>query len=123
MASPLPQALDAARGIAPWRFTRGLLVDLTRAARRLASTPLFTIFAMLSLAVGVGVTTAAYSVVDSIFLIELGIQEPERLAFVVTPDAGRMLTGSISEPDFEDLRSAQSTFSRVSASAMVLPAV
>ncbi len=45
----------------------GLGRDLRIAARRLIATPLFTIFAVLSLAVGVGVTTTAYSVVDAFF--------------------------------------------------------
>ena len=44
------------------------MTDLRLAARRLLATPLFTVFAVLSLAIGVAVTTAAYSVVDSIFL-------------------------------------------------------
>ena len=102
---------------------RGFSGDVTLAARRLLATPLFTIFAVLSLAVGVGVTTAVYSVVDAIFLKEPGISDPDRLLFVVTPYDGRVLKGSISEPDFLDLRSAQTSFSSVSASALFSPAV
>ena len=70
--------------------------DLKHATRRLLATPLFTVFAVLSLAAGVAVTTAAYSVVDAIFLRDLGIPDPERVAFVVTPWDGRLMTGSIS---------------------------
>ncbi|HXG89504.1 MAG TPA: ABC transporter permease [Vicinamibacterales bacterium] len=100
------------------------LTDLRLAARRLAATPFFTIFAVLSLAVGVGVTTAVYSVVDSVFLKAPGIRNPEAVAFIVTPaDAGLLIRGSISQPDFADLRAAQSPFSSVSASATFYPAV
>ena len=60
-------------GFPMWRSTRGILTDLRVASRRLYATPFFTIFAVLSLAVGVGVTTAVYSVVDAIFLRDLGI--------------------------------------------------
>jgi putative ABC transport system permease protein len=102
---------------------RGFFGDVTLAARRLLATPLFTIFAVLSLAVGVGVTTAVYSVVDAIFFNDPGINDPDRLVFVVTPYDGRLLKGSISEPDFLDLRSAQTSFSSVSASALFSPAV
>ena len=102
---------------------RGFFGDVTLAARRLLATPLFTIFAVLSLAVGVGVTTAVYSVVDAIFLNDPGIDDPDQLVFVVTPYDGRLLKGSISEPDFLDLRSAQTSFSSVSASALFSPAV
>jgi hypothetical protein len=42
--------------------------DLRYAARRLARAPLFTLFAVLSLGVGIGVTTVAYSVVDTLNL-------------------------------------------------------
>ncbi len=97
--------------------------DLKLAARRLIAAPLFTVFAVLSLAIGIGLTTAVYSVIDSIFLKDAGIREPDQVAFVVTPYDGRMLSGSISRPDFEDLRAAQTSFSSVSASASWLPAV
>ena len=36
------------------------MTDLRLAARRLLATPLFTVFAVLSLAIGVAVTTAVY---------------------------------------------------------------
>lgn len=101
----------------------GFPADLRLAARRLLATPLFTTFAVLSLAIGIGVTTAVYSVVDSIFLRDPGFREPDRVAFVVTPYDGRFLKGSISRPDFEDLRAAQTSFSGLSASAAFSPAV
>src|SRR3989442_1768316 len=99
------------------------MTDLRLAARRLLATPLFTIFAVLSLAIGVAVTAAVYSVVDSIFLRDAGARDPDRVVFVVSPYDGRLLTGSISWPDFQDLRAAQTSFSSVSASASFSPAV
>jgi predicted permease len=105
-------------GFPLWRPTRGILADLRLASRRLYATPLFTIFAVLSLAIGLGVTTAVYSVVDSIFLRDLGIADPDRVVFVVTPYDGRFLKGTVSRPDFEDLRAAQTSFSGFSASAL-----
>jgi hypothetical protein len=53
-------------------MTQGLVRDVRIAARRLLATPLFTSFAVLSLAVGIGVTAVAYSVVESIFFKERG---------------------------------------------------
>lgn len=97
--------------------------DLKLAARRLIAAPLFTVFAVLSLAIGIGLTTAVYSVIDSLFLEDLGIREPDQVVFVVTPFDGRSLSGSISRPDFEDMRTAQTSFSSVSASAWWLPSV
>jgi predicted permease len=97
--------------------------DLKQAARRLLAAPLFTLFAVLSLAIGIGLTTAVYSVIDAIFLTELGIRDPARVVYVVNPGDGRYLTGSISRLDFQDLRAAQRSFSSVSAAAMFRPAV
>src|SRR5687767_5729624 len=110
-------------GFAPLRLCRGFSADLRLAARRLLATPLFTVFAVLSLAIGVAVTTAVYSVVDSIFLRDAGARDPERVVIVVSPYDGLFVHGSISLPDFQDLRAAQTSFSSVSASASFSPAV
>ena len=91
--------------------------DITLAMRRLAATPLFTVFAVLSLAVGVAITTAVYSIVQGLFLRDAGIREPDRLAVVVTPFSGRLMSGTVSEPDFRDLQAAQTSFTQLSASA------
>lgn len=99
------------------------MTDLRLAARRLLATPLFTVCAVLSLAVGVGVTTAVYSVVDALFLSDAGIPDPDRVVMVVIPADGRMLKGSLSQRDFDDLRAAQTSLSRLSASAPFSPAL
>jgi putative ABC transport system permease protein len=91
--------------------------DIRLALRRLGATPLFTAFAILSLAAGVAITTAVYSIVDSVFMRGLGIREPDRVAVVVEPQSGRLLPGTVSEPDFRDLRASQTSFSHVAASA------
>lgn len=101
----------------------GLAADLRLAIRRLTATPLFTIFAMLSLAIGVGVTTAVYSVVDSVFLKDFDFRDPEQIVFVVAPYESRLMQGSISLPDFHDLRAAQTAFSSISASSRMTTAV
>ncbi len=102
---------------------QGFVGDLRLAARRLAATPLFSIFAVMSLAVGVGLTTAVYSIVDSIFLRDTGIRDPDRLLFVVTPYDGRMLKGFISVPEFHHLRLTQTSFRDISASTTFHPPV
>src|SRR5215471_3137932 len=91
--------------------------DTRLALRRLAATPLFTAFAILSIAAGVAITTAMYSIVDAVFLRGQGIRDPDRLAVVVTPYSGRLMTGVVSEPDFLDLQAAQTSFTHLSASA------
>lgn len=94
----------------------GIAQDLQHAARRLVATPLFTAFAVISLAVGVAVTTAGYSVISILFFMDLGVPDPDRAAFVVRPNNGQMQRGSLSSPDFDDLRAAQTSFGRIAAS-------
>ena len=81
-------------------------VSLRLALARLVATPLFTIFSVLSLAVGVAVTTAVYSVVDTLILTELGIADPESATIIATASGGRLQQGSVSAMDFEDLKKA-----------------
>ena len=84
---------------------------------------MFTLFSVLSLASGVAVTTAVYSVVDTLFLRDLGVPQPDRAAFIVASYGGRPQFGALSAPDFEDLRRAQRSFSVLSATAAIMPSV
>jgi predicted permease len=60
--------------------------DLTRdvryAARSLLRTPLFTLVAVVTLAIGTGATTAVFSVVDGVLLKPLAYPEPDELVAV-----------------------------------------
>lgn len=100
----------------------GLARDVALAARRLLATPMFTIFAVLSLAVGVGVTTAVYSAVDAIFWKDLGIGDPDTAVFVTAPDNARLRPIMLSAPDYLDLRAAQTSFLTLGASQQVAAA-
>ncbi|HEV3139535.1 MAG TPA: ABC transporter permease, partial [Vicinamibacterales bacterium] len=102
-------------------MTAGLLSDFRIAARRLLATPAFTIFAVLSLGIGVGITTAIYAVVDSIFLKDLGIRDPAHVAFLVRPGSGLLVRTVIPAAEFDRLRAAQSSFSSTSAASSFFP--
>ncbi|MBW3552420.1 MAG: ABC transporter permease, partial [Gemmatimonadetes bacterium] len=55
---------------------------LRHSVRRLVKTPGFTGIAVLSLGLGIGANTAAFTLVNAIFLRDAGIPEPERAAQV-----------------------------------------
>src|SRR5262249_13873286 len=56
--------------------------DLRFSARSFLRTRLFTATAVLSFALGIGATTAIYSLVDQVVLHALPVREPERLVLV-----------------------------------------
>jgi putative ABC transport system permease protein len=59
-----------------------LAIDLRHAIRALVATPSFTIGALLVLALGIGATTAIFSVVDAVALRPLPFPDPDRIVAV-----------------------------------------
>ena len=90
--------------------------DLRYAARKLVRAPGFTAIAVLTLMLGIGATTAIFSVVNGVVLRPLAFHEPERLVSLTT---GRRETrntgGALSAPDFLDYRSGTRSFAGVAA--------
>src|SRR2546423_4714230 len=53
--------------------------ELTHAMRRLRRAPVFTITTVVVLALGIGATTAVFSIVDGVLIRPLPFPHPERL--------------------------------------------
>ena len=56
-----------------------MLTDLKYAVRTLAKSPGFTLLALLILALGIGLNTAIFSLINDVFLRGLSFKEPARL--------------------------------------------
>src|SRR5947207_3292824 len=76
------QIKEAVRDQRVWSHVEGLLQDVRLAFRTLRATPVVTLVAVLSLAVGIGANTAMFSIVDSLVLRALPVPEPNRLMLV-----------------------------------------
>jgi len=64
------------------RWLRDFACDLRFTVRTLRKTPSFTVTAVLSLMLGIGATTAIYSLVDQVVLHALPVRQPERLVLI-----------------------------------------
>ena len=76
------------------RWLRDFLYDLRFSTRSLLRTPSFTATTLLSLALGIGATTAIYSLVDQVILHALPVREPGRLV-LVDWNGDDLITGGI----------------------------
>ena len=76
------QIQEEVRDVWLTRWMRDLVYDLRFAIRSFLRNPSFTITAALSLALGIGATTAIYSLVDQVLLHGLPVRQPERLVLI-----------------------------------------
>jgi len=81
----------------------GLVRDLQYAFRRLRTRIGFTLIAVISLGLGIGVNTAAFSLIDAVILRKTPTVRSERVAELDMIDHGQ-LSGPLSYPDLRDLR-------------------
>lgn len=100
------------RSVRRWRAPRSsealssMGKDLSLAFRNLKRTPSVSVLAVLALALGIGASTAIFSVVYGVALRPLPYPDPDRLVTLVSTrrsaDRGR---GSLSQPDLRDIQS------------------
>jgi predicted permease len=95
---------------------RTLLEDLRYAVRLLLKNPVFTGVVVLTLALGIGLNTAVFSVIDGLLLRPLpGTRAPDQLVQMYRTYRGGVKYGSSSIPHFQDIRDRSGdTFSGVS---------
>jgi len=96
-----------------------LLQDLRYGLRMMARNPSFTAVAVLTLAIGIGATTTAFTWINAVFLQPLsGVADPSRLVTLesVTPN-GEWVPSSY--PDFRDFRDRLKLFDGIAVSRPV----
>jgi predicted permease len=78
----LSQVREEVRDVWLTRWFRDFLYDLRFSARSFLRSPGFTAATLLSLVLGIGATTAIYSLVDQVILHALPVHDPARLVLV-----------------------------------------
>jgi predicted permease len=90
--------------------------DLRFGARMLLKTPGFTLVVVATLALGIGVNTAVYSVVDAVLFRPLPFASPDRLVEIWQQDANRQYAyPGLRWDAFQEWRSQTNLFERVEA--------
>jgi putative ABC transport system permease protein len=95
---------------------RQLWQDTLYAGRTLRKSPAFTIFAVLTLTLGIGANTLIFGVVNAVVLHPLPYKNPQQLVLIWETDSNRKITHGTTPPaDFLDWRSQSHSFQEMAA--------
>ena len=87
------------------------MTDLRFALRQLLKSPAFTLLALLTLALGIGLNTAIFSLINDLFLRGLPFKEPGRVVHMYSNARERnLLELAVSVPRFQHFRGSQTIF-------------
>lgn len=91
-----------------------ILQDVRYAVRTMVQKPGFTFVIILTLALGIGATTAIFSVVNGVILRPLPYPEPERLVQIWYENKPQNIENAfISLPDFKDIQKRSQTLNSI----------
>ena len=77
-----------------------MMTDLRFALRQLFKSPGFTLLAVITLALGIGLNTAIFSLINDLFLRGLPFQQPARLLHVFSRFKEQTVDFPLSAPAF-----------------------
>ncbi len=89
--------------------------DLVFGLRQLWKNPGFTLVAILTLALGVGGTTAIFSAVNAVVLRPVPVVEPDRLVYVFSSWRATSIAANVSPGNFSAWRERNTVFSSIAA--------
>lgn len=93
----------------PRRWEDNMIQDIRYAVRMLLKRPVFTLVAILSLALGSGANTAIFSLINTVLLRPLPIRQPAQLVALNNVSEGRTFP-THSYPNYKDLRDHNDVF-------------
>src|SRR6187399_2013893 len=92
-----------------------LVRDLRHALRMFRENPAFTAVAVLVLAVGIGVNTAVFSILNRVLLAPIQVPEPDRLVFIMNKSNDGLPIVLASPLNFMHWRAETGVFEDISA--------
>src|SRR3984893_7916555 len=87
-----------------------MMTDVRFAFRQLFKSPGFTLLAMLTLTLGIGLNTAIFSLINDLFLRGLPFREPARILHVFSHFKEQTVDFPLSAPRFIHFRDGQTIF-------------
>jgi putative ABC transport system permease protein len=108
------QAKEHHRDARSFRWIADVPRDVAYAYRSLRKSAAFTATAVLTLSIGIGTTTAIYSVVDTVLLRPLPFDGSDRLVAITEPERPRNLPG-INYQEYGEWRSRATTLESMAA--------
>ena len=102
------------RDVWGWTAVEQFFQDVRYAVRTMRRSPGFAFTAILSLAMGIGVNAAMFSLADALLFRPLAIRAPGDVAVIRSTSPDRAFDG-VSYPDFKDFRDKSQSFDGVIA--------
>src|SRR5512133_1711477 len=98
-----------------------MMTDVRFAFRQLLKAPGFTLLALITLTLGIGLNTAIFSLINDLFLRGLPFKEPGRVVHVYSNARERnLLELAVSAPRFQHYRDGQTIFDGFAAEILLL---
>ena len=96
-----------------------MMTDLRFAFRQLLKSPGFTLLSLITLALGIGLNTAIFSLINDLFLRGLSFKEPQRVVHMYSNARERnLLELAVSVPRFQHYRESQTVFDGFAAESV-----
>ncbi|HEY6328595.1 MAG TPA: ABC transporter permease, partial [Blastocatellia bacterium] len=114
----IEQTKEKCRDARRVNWLQDFVQDLHIGLRMLQKSAGFTVVAIVTLALGIGATTAIFSIVNAVLLSPLPFPEPDRLVRITFSEPGLGLRDvTFSVPELDDLRNRAGVFTDVSTIA------
>ncbi|HEX6051670.1 MAG TPA: ABC transporter permease [Gemmatimonadaceae bacterium] len=101
---------EAVRDVRGLSWSHDVARDVRFALRSYGRSPGFTAVALLTLALGIGTTTATFSIVDAVLFRPLPYGEPDRIVTLSSQDSLGNRIRSVSAPNFYDWQEQSRSF-------------